>query len=617
MSNRCIQFIRRHKAKFGFLLTLFFVYGALVHYELVLKIGPPSFATQKPLPALNDEGTLIVKPRAKFGPPKEDVNDAKALYHFSLGTIASYENQYHEAISQFKKALEYDPKSAYIHLRVAEEYLKLSEFESAKSHVNTALKLDPKFADAHLLKGGLDAAEKKYEEAAAHYQKVIELDPSREQAYIFLATIYAEQGKYMEGIKLLNKLLHIEPQSYWAYYYLGRIYIEQGKPNEAVRAYKQSLKINPSFHLAALALGIHYELRDQVERAIHVYLEAIDRGDTSPRLLKRTVQLLLAKQDYVRVLKLLEELKSQDPGDLNNRVRIGLIYYEMKDYERAQHEFKDLIKEYPESDRLQYYLSSVYEKLGKYDEAIQIFGKIKYGSEFYIDALNRHAFLLVERNQFEKAISLVEKAIEQKPGSGQLYEVLASIYEKKEKFDEALNVLNKAKEKFPPLKKDERLIYYTGTIYDKMGNFEKSIAVMQEILKLNPNHADALNFVGYSYSIKGIRLDEAEAMIKKALSLKPGEGYIEDSLGWIYFIKGDYKRAKKYLEKAVILKADEPVILDHLADLYIKLDDIKKAQSLYQKALELKPDKKTTEQIQRKLNVINEKEKSKRLPAAH
>lgn len=609
-----MQFIRRHKAKFGFLLILFFVYGALVHYELVLKISPPSFAPQKPLPALNDEGTLIVKPRAKFGPPKEDVNDAKALYHFSLGTLASYESQYHEAISQFKKALEYDSKSAYIHLRAAEEYLKLSEFESAKSHVDTALKLDPEFADAHLLKGGIDAAEKKYEEAAAHYQKVIELDPKREQAYIFLATVYAEQEKYTDGIKLLNKLLHIEPQSYWAHYYLGRIYIEQGKPIEAVRAYRQSLRINPSFHLAALALGLHYELRDQVERAIQVYLEAIDRGDTSPRLLKRTVQLLLAKQDYARVLKLLEELKSQDPGDLNNRIRIGLIYYEIKDYDRAQHEFEELIKEYPESDRLQYYLSSVYEKLGKYDEAIQIFGKIKSGSEFYIDALNRHAFLLIERNQFEKAISLVEKAIEQKPQgkNGQLYEALASIYEKKEKFDEALNVLNKAKEKFP---KDERLIYYTGTIYDKMGNFEKSMAVMRGVLKLNPNHADALNFIGYSYAIKGIHLNEAEDMIKKALSLKPGEGYIEDSLGWIYFIKGDYKRAKKYLEKAAILKSDEPVILDHLADLYIKLNDIKKAQSLYQKALELKPDKKTTEQIQKKLNVINEREKSKRFPA--
>ncbi len=607
-----MQFIRRHKAKFGVLLTLFFVYGALVHYELVLKIRPPSFAPKKPLPALNDEGTLIVKPRAKFGPPKEDVNDAKALYHFSLGTLASYENQYHEAISQFKKALEYDPKSAYIHLRAAEEYLKLSEFESAKSHVDTALKLDHKFADAHLLKGGLDAAEKKYEEAAAHYQKVIELDPKREQAYIFLATVYAEKGKYTAGIKLLNKLLHIEPQSYWAHYYLGRIYIEQGKPTEAVRAYKRSLKINPSFHLAALALGLHYELRDEVGRAINVYLEAIDRGDTSPRLLKRTIQLLLAKQDYARVLKLLEELKSQDPGDLNNRIRIGLIYYEIKDYERAQHEFEEILKEYPESDRLQYYLSSVYEKLGKKDEAIQIFGKIKSESEFYIDALNRHAFLLVEKNQFGKAVSLVEKAIEQKPGSGQLYEALASIYEKKERFDEALNVLNKAKEKFP---KDERLIYYTGTIYDKMGNFEKSIAVMQGILKLNPNHADALNFIGYSYAIKGIRLGEAEAMLKKALSLKPGEGYIEDSLGWIYFIKGDYKRAKKYLEKAAILKSDEPVILDHLADLYLKLNDIKKAQNFYQKALELKPDKKTTEEIQKKLNVINEKERGKRLPA--
>lgn len=583
-----------------------------MHYELVQKVGSPPVSQERPFPAINGEGTLIVKPFAKFGPPKEDPKDEKGLYHFSLGTLASYNNQPHEAIAQFKKAIEFDAGAAYIHLRLAEEYLKLTEFESAQSHIDTALRLDNKFIDAHLLKGGIEAANKKYKEAIFHYKKVIELDSKREQAYILLATVYAEQGRHEQGVQLLKKLLGIEPQSFWAYYYLGRIYVEQGKLDKGVQAYRQSLKINPSFHLAALALGLHYELRDKVEKAIDVYLGAIDRGDTNPQLLKRTIQLLLAKQDFARVLKLLEELKSQDPDDLNNRVRTGLIYYEIKDYERAQHEFEELIREHPESDRIQYYLASVYEKLGKKNETMKMLERIKPVSEFYADALNRRAFLFIEKKQPKKAISLIKAEIEKKPSQHQLYEVLASVYEKQEQYDQAVAVLNKARERFP---KEEGLLYYTAILYEKLENFDKSTELMQEVLKLNPSHADALNFIGYSYTVKGIRLDEAERMIKKALFLKPGEGYIEDSLGWLYFVKGDYSLAKKYLQKAIVLKPDEPVILDHLADLYLKLNDPEKARGLYEKALELRPDKKTTEQIQKKLKAINEQQKTRRFPA--
>ena len=74
-------------------------------------------------------------------------------------------------------------------------------------------------------------------------------------------------------------------------------------------------------------------------------------------------------------------------------------------------------------------------------------------------------------------------------------------------------------------------------------------------------------------------------MVLKALDLKPNDGYITDSLGWIYFQKGHYKKAVKFLRKAIKLAPDDPVISDHLGDAYMKLDQYKDALDAYRKAV--------------------------------
>ena len=159
-------------------------------------------------------------------------------------------------------------------------------------------------------------------------------------------------------------------------------------------------------------------------------------------------------------------------------------------------------------------------------------------------------------------------------------------------------MLHQGIQKFP---KEERLLYYLGAMYDKDGKVEKAVSTMEKIIELNPKNADALNFIGYTYALQNKDLDKAEKLILEALKLKPGEGYIEDSLGWLYFVKGDLKNAKIWLEKASKLKPKEPVILEHLADLYVKEGELLKAQELYQRVMEFDPDPKTLKSIQEKL----------------
>lgn len=138
---------------------------------------------------------------------------------------------------------------------------------------------------------------------------------------------------------------------------------------------------------------------------------------------------------------------------------------------------------------------------------------------------------------------------------------------------------------------------------------------MKDILELNPDHADALNFIGYTYADKGINLDEAETYIKMALSLAPNTGYIIDSLGWVYYRKGMLDEAITNLELAAELSPEDAAVWDHLGDVYLDSGDLPRALRSYEKALKLldenddktKEDRKLEAKVRDKISGINAK----------
>jgi len=108
---------------------------------------------------------------------------------------------------------------------------------------------------------------------------------------------------------------------------------------------------------------------------------------------------------------------------------------------------------------------------------------------------------------------------------------------------------------------------------------------MKAVIEIDPENANALNYLGYTYADIGKNLDEAERLVKLALQYKPEDGYITDSLGWIYFKKGKLDQALLLLQKAVTLIPEDPTILEHLGDVYMKLDKREKALEYYKDSL--------------------------------
>jgi Flp pilus assembly protein TadD len=120
---------------------------------------------------------------------------------------------------------------------------------------------------------------------------------------------------------------------------------------------------------------------------------------------------------------------------------------------------------------------------------------------------------------------------------------MGDIHRAKEKYAEAASEYQRAIELSG--KPDERnwtLYYARGICYERLGEWDKAEADLTLALNLSGDHPLVLNYLGYSWIEQHHRLDEALAMIERAVEQRPNDGYIVDSLGWARYRLGEYAR---------------------------------------------------------------------------
>jgi tetratricopeptide (TPR) repeat protein len=121
----------------------------------------------------------------------------------------------------------------------------------------------------------------------------------------------------------------------------------------------------------------------------------------------------------------------------------------------------------------------------------------------------------------------------------------------------------------------------------KLGNEQEALQTMEKVININPEHSQALNFVGYTLADSNQNLERALVLVKKALELDPENGFILDSLAWVYFKQGKVKKAWETIGLAISKVQNDPIIWEHYGDIARKADFLQKAKKGYQKAIEL------------------------------
>ena len=203
-----------------------------------------------------------------------------------------------------------------------------------------------------------------------------------------------------------------------------------------------------------------------------------------------------------------------------------------------------------------------------------------------------------------QGIVTIRQLVEKDNTNGELYLLLAALYEEKTEYDKGIAVLEQARKAVPA---NTEVLYQLAMLLEKNGSHDKAMAYMEDLLKAEPDNAGALNFIGYSYAEKGINLDKAEEMVKKALEKRPDDGYIRDSLAWVFYGKGEYGKALAEILKAAEAVADDPTIIEHLSDIYAKLGQYDKAIESLRKSIDLEKKEDRRKVLEEKLKGLQQR----------
>lgn len=534
--------------------------------------------------------------------------DQRPLLEYLRGRFYFLQGDFKEALRYYKKALREDPSSSFLRFEIAVTLLNLERKEEAKSFLREAISYDSQNAEALRLLGDICVSEGDLEGAIAAYGRLIEALPDEIQPYFTLSSLYLQTGTYDKAVEVLQKLLVRRPESAVTHYYLARIYVEGQRYKEGLAYYQKAMELDPSLSNKILPeMALVYELLGDPEKAFELYRDLLEDNPLDIETRERLAYLLLRQKRYEEARGELETIKKIDPKNTNAMVNLGLIYMEQGDYEKAKAEFESALFIRPDDPRARLYLAASLVEMDKISEGLQEFRKIPPESEVFLEGTKYLVTLLLKKSQNKRALQLIQETPAGKEDPDLVY-LEALLLEEEGELTKSLERLESLVSRGV---KRPNYLFRLGVLYHKLGKKDESLRVMEEVIRLDPDHPEALNWVGYSYAEKGVKLDEAERLIRRALELKPDDGYIIDSMGWVYFQKGMYEQALVYLERAYELLPNDPVITEHLADVYLKLDRSEKAIELYKKASEIVTDDRDRERIMEKLKkALDEKKRA-------
>lgn len=562
---------------------------------------------------------------ASMSPPEEDSSmlldsvymRSQADFHYTLGESLSLEGKSQKAVEEFKLTLIYDNKSVQVRMRIAAEYVRLGMMTEALEQAEAVVEMAPSSVEGRVLLGGLYSSLKIYNRATEQYDAILKLDPNNMEVPVYKGALLAEQKKFDESIALFKQLSERKdnPNRHQAFYYAGRIVMEKGLDfyRQAIGYFEKAIALKPSWVEPVIALSQVYKAQDDYAANIKLLRSYQEKFGPHREIAKELGQLYLDKGDYDNALEQLEIVEGFERDNLNVKVRIALIQIEKKDYEKAAVRLEEILTEAPDSDKIRFYLGAVYEEMGQKDKAVANYKQVPSASTYFGDATIHAAFLLKARG-LSRSQELLEQALSKRKDLPQLYAFYASVLDEKKEYGTALRMLTDALEKFPT---HAQLNFYLGTMFDRVGNTDKSIEQMKKVLNIEQDHVQALNFLAYSYAEQNKELDEAESLARRALELQPKDGFIMDTVGWVLFKKGHYSEAVQYLERAYEEKSSESVIAEHLGDVYYRLQLVDKAKHMYRRAMEFETDEKKAREIRSKLAAVDHQQSSPlRVPAS-
>lgn len=477
----------------------------------------------------------------------------------------------------------------YIYQKKADKALTLIEKALEKDPAN--LNILSSLSDVYMLKGDRKSA-------IATLEKVLSIEKNRENIPIVLANLYYQEKEFEKAKTLLEEFVKAKPDNLLAHLYLAKIYENLGKNTEAAKEYELVLQENDDDQIL-LALDNLYDKLGEKEKSIEILERFLKRNPDYPKVIERLALLYVSINNYEKALLNYEMLIKKYPENKELKIKYVLIALDGGFYDKAKVPLFQILEEEPDNQKALYFAGLLFKETKDWQKAITYFEKVT-DKEYQKSAIIYLSMCYEKLGDNKKAFSVLKDYWDREQDSDIGY-YLAVHYKNSKDYEKALDIIKKLLES---AENKGKIILLLAELHLKKNEFEKGIEIVKDWLEKNPEDPDALNFIGYSYVEKGINLDLAENFLNKALTLKPDDPYIMDSLAWLHYMKKEYQKALEIQKKVVLKVNDDATIFEHMGDILLAIGDKKEAKFYYNKALENQPE--NLESIRKKLEELKD-----------
>ncbi len=545
-----------------------------------------------------------------------------------------------EAVTEAEEALKQNPDDLNARRVLARIYTRLigdpqsrideTMLKKAIEQYRKITEKDPSDSESWLMLGRLETAAHNTVEAQNAYKKALDIDPNNQDAITGLAMVYAEVGNTKEAAELLRKAADKDPnpRSLAA---LAKAYEQMKDYSLAAETLRRALDMSEGNADLKHAYADDLLRADQTDAALKVFeeLAAADPKDAGAEL--RISQIYRQKHDFTKARAAADKAKEADPNDIEVRynevavleaegkapeaiaalkeiiasishagndegqkkmqaellTRLAYLYRESEQWGPAVESFRQIVTVDPdEAGQAEAQIVDTYRTAKDFAKAREEADAAlkKYPNDRAVKTM--HASLLADMGKTDQAVAETKSLLDGNVKNDRdTWIALAQIYDKAKNWAEMGKALDQA-EKLAASKEDKENIYFMrGAMYERMKKYDEAEAEFRKVLQINPDNSSAMNYLGYMFADRNVRLQEAESLIKKALDQDPNNGAYLDSMGWVFFRQNKLPEAEENLRRALQLMSTDPTVHDHLGDIYFHEGKIREAIAQWQSSL--------------------------------
>ena len=547
-------------------------------------------------------------PEPIVGDPETTTPDARSYSHFLLGLEALRQGDLATARDHLRIVIQRNPGA-----REAREHL--FQILLAESRVNEAMSL---VTDATMLARvpgnqlatyGLLMAYQGNRELLASI--TAELSQRRSGTAHLLQTYAVLLSGDTAAAETALKSLSEDPQwSAWGRLYLGRLYEGQGRLERARDVYAAGLESESSaftllsMHLAAVQAALH---DDAAAAATAARMRRTAPGGVEAMVLRVfTTMRAIAPADAARIdirrpVAAGSAAHAAFPGTATDIALAGYQFLELGEVNVASSLLLLSSVLQPNLPLAQVILALISAEAEQTDQAMQRLERAMEGENPYRDdAINQYGQLLLQGRSITEAVTGLAELLEE--GSHFSWHATLTGRMAGSAFGDrgAIDYLRQLERK-----NDQPEIRYQRAMrMELLGQRDEALElVRREVLPGVPDHAEALNYVGYTLADQNRELDQARQMIYRAAIAKPWSGHILDSLAWVEYRLGQAKAALSWMELALEYSAPDPILHEHMGDILLAMGRRDDAIEQYQTALGLEPEPKQVETLRGKIEL--------------